>query len=95
MFTEILFCLSLIGIAISIIWLIVFAVRCKNWIKERVVFYKGYDLRSRVFLKLRLKWRSCDEGYEICTDCPNFDDCVVRAIRDVKNEVDKELEDEK
>jgi hypothetical protein len=96
MFIEILYYVSSVCIAILILLMIVFVVCfCRRLIKERVVFYKGYDLRPRVFLKLQLKWRSCDEGYSICTDCPNFDDCAMRAIRDVKDEVDKELENEK
>jgi hypothetical protein len=37
----------------------------------------------------------CDEGFEICTDCPNFDDCVMSVIGDVKNEVDEEFKNER
>ena len=92
---EILYYVALIGIAISILWLIVFYVYCWfNSIKVKTVFYKGYDLRPRVFLYLRDKWFSCSEGYKICTDCPHFEDCVMRAIEEVKNEIDKKVEND-
>jgi hypothetical protein len=60
---EILYYVSLVGIAMLTLLLVVFVVYFwRRLIKERFVFYKGYDLRPRVFLKLRRKWSSCGEG---------------------------------
>lgn len=89
MFTEILFCLSLIS-------LIVFAIGyCRKLIKRKASPYKGYGLRERVYLKLWHKRRSCGKVYGNCTDCPNFGDCVMRAIRDAMNDINEELKNER